>query len=177
MVTQVGVEVRKFKVGDRAGVGCLTGSCGSCENCGDGLENYCPRPTYTYSIFEQDGDAKQYGGFSDIFVVDEGFAVCIPDLAIPLAGYAPLLCAGITVYSPIRHHGLDRPGKHVGVVGLGGLGHLAVKFAKAFGAKVTVISSSESKRREAVDRLGADSFIPCHDTAAMQVTTTCCSLP
>ncbi|KAF8029785.1 hypothetical protein BT93_E2269 [Corymbia citriodora subsp. variegata] len=167
VVTQTGRKVNKFKVGDKAGVGCLIGSCRECDNCHAGLENYCPKPVYTYTIFESDGDTKRHGGYSDILVVEEHFAVRIPD-AISLTGCAPLLCAGITVYSPIRHFGLDRPGKRIGVVGLGGLGHLAVKFGKAFGAGVTVISSSERKRQEAIEELKADSFIASHDMNQMQ---------
>ncbi|KAI3412316.1 uncharacterized protein J3R85_017501 [Psidium guajava] len=158
VVTQAGCKVNKFKVGDNVGVGCLIGSCGECDNCHRGLENYCPKPVYTYTIFESEGDTKRYGGYSDILVVDEHFVVRIPD-ALSLSSCAPLLCAGITVYSPMRHFGLDRPGKRIGVVGLGGLGHLAVKFGKAFGAEVTVISTSESKRQEAIEKLKADSFI------------------
>ncbi|KAL3739440.1 hypothetical protein ACJRO7_020803 [Eucalyptus globulus] len=157
VVTQAGGKVNKFKVGDKVGVGCLIGSCGECDNCHGGLENYCPKPVYTYTIFESEGDTKRYGGYSDILVVDEHFAVRIPD-AISLAGCAPLLCARITVYSPIRHFGLDRPGKRIGVVGLGGLGHLAV----------TVISTSESKRQEAIEELKADSFILSHDMKQIQ---------
>ncbi|XP_039168439.1 probable mannitol dehydrogenase [Eucalyptus grandis] len=167
VVTQAGGKVNKFKVGDKVGVGCLIGSCGECDNCHGGLENYCPKPVYTYTIFESEGNTKRYGGYSDILVVDEHFAVRIPD-AISLTGCAPLLCAGITVYSPIRHFGLDRPRKRIGVVGLGGLGHLAVKFGKAFGAEVTVISTSESKRQEAIEELKADSFILSHDMKQMQ---------
>ncbi|XP_031376991.1 probable mannitol dehydrogenase isoform X2 [Punica granatum] len=167
VVTQVGTNVDKFKAGDIAGVGSLVGSCGACDNCRDGLESYCPSPLYTCTMLEFEGQAKQYGGYSDIIVVNQHFAVCIPD-GLYLPGCAPLLCAGITVYSPIRNLGLDQPGKHIGVVGLGGLGHLAVKFAKAFGAVVTVISSSEHKRMEATEQLGSDSFLVCHDSRQMQ---------
>ena len=167
MVTRVGKEVDKFKVGDRAGVGCLIGSCGKCENCQDDMESYCSKPNYTNTIFD-DGGAKTYGGYSDIYVVNEHFAIRIPD-NLSLDGGAPLLCAGITVFSPMKYFGLDRAGMHVGVVGLGGLGHLAVKFAKAFGMKVTVISTSPSKQSEVTQQLGADSFIFSHDSKQMEV--------
>ncbi|XP_024180612.1 probable mannitol dehydrogenase isoform X2 [Rosa chinensis] len=163
-VTKVGLNVKKFKVGDVAGVGCMMGSCGSCENCKQDLENYCPKMLWTFSGQYEDG-TRAFGGYSNKFVVEEHFAVRIPN-DIPLAGVAPLLCAGITVYSPLKYFGLvPQPGskKHLGVVGLGGVGHMAVKFAKAFGAKVTVISSSPSKEKEAVEQLGADSFLISHD--------------
>ncbi|GAB4848812.1 Probable mannitol dehydrogenase [Ancistrocladus abbreviatus] len=120
-------------------------------------ENYCSKMILTYGSTYYDG-TKTYGGYSNIMVVDEHFAVRIPD-NIPLEAAAPLLCAGITVYSPLRYYGLDKPGLHVGIVGLGGLGHVAVKFAKAFGSKVTVISTSPNKKDEAINRLGADSFL------------------
>ncbi|KAI8524527.1 hypothetical protein RHMOL_Rhmol13G0156300 [Rhododendron molle] len=132
VVTQVGCKVHKFKVGDKAAVGCFVGSCRTCNSCRDDLENYCPKANSTYTLFE--GQPKNYGGFSDIFVVQEHFAVRFPD-TLPLEGGAPLLCAGITVYSPMKYFGLSEAGMHLGVVGLGGLGHLAVKFAKAFGMK------------------------------------------
>ncbi|CAH2042517.1 unnamed protein product, partial [Thlaspi arvense] len=134
-VTEVGSKVQKFKVGDRVGVGCMVGSCHSCENCANGLENYCPKVILTYNGIYHDG-APTYGGYSNIMVCDKIFVISIP-ASLPLDARAPLLCAGITTYSPLRHFGLDKPGMHVGVVGLGGLGHTAVKFAKAFGVKVT----------------------------------------
>lgn len=109
-----------------------------------------------------------YGGYSDIMVADEHFIVRIPD-NLPLDGAAPLLCAGITTYSPLRYFGLDKPGMHVGVVGLGGLGHVAVKFAKAMGVKVTVISTSPKKEEEALKHLAADSFLVSRDQEQMQV--------
>ncbi|XP_044494955.1 probable mannitol dehydrogenase isoform X1 [Mangifera indica] len=166
VVTQVGTKVRNFKLGDKAGVGGLIGSCGSCDQCQNDLENYCPKRMHTTTIFDNGGD-KKYGGFSDIFVVDQHFAFSIPE-NLSLEGVAPLLGAGITVFSPMKFYGLDKPGMHVGVVGLGGLGHLAVKFAKAFGMKVTVISTSPSKMREAIQHLKADSFIVSHDLKQMQ---------
>ncbi|KAG2319105.1 hypothetical protein Bca4012_054641 [Brassica carinata] len=161
VVTEVGSKVTKFKTGDKVGVGCMVGSCGSCDSCTEGLENYCPKMIQTYS-FKYYDDTITYGGYSDNMVCDEGFIIRIPD-NLPLDAAAPLLCAGITVYSPLKYHGLDKPGMHIGVVGLGGLGHVAVKFAKAMGLKVTVISTSDSKRDEAINRLGADAFVVSRD--------------
>lgn len=166
VVTEVGSKVSKFKVGDKVGVGCLVGSCRSCDNCANDLENYCPKMILTYAYKYFDGTIT-YGGYSDIMVADEHFVVRIPE-GTPLDATAPLLCAGITVYSPLRFYGLDKPGMHVGVVGLGGLGHVAVKFAKAMGVKVTVISTSPSKKSEAIDRLGADSFLVSRDQDELQ---------
>lgn len=110
-----------------------------------------------------------YGGYSDLMVADEHFVIRIPD-GLPLDAAAPLLCAGITVYSPLRYFGLDKPGTQLGVIGLGGLGHMAVKFAKAFGAKITVISTSPNKKKEAIEHLGADSFVVSSDQDEIQVT-------
>ncbi|KAA0036359.1 hypothetical protein IC582_018295 [Cucumis melo] len=165
-VTEVGSKVKNFKVGDKVGVGCMVGSCRSCDNCSNDLENYCPKMILTYSSKDSDGSIT-YGGYSDCMVANEHFIVRIPD-SIPLQAGAPLLCAGITVYSPLRYFGLDKPGMKIGVVGLGGLGHVAVKFAKAFGAKVTVISTSPNKKQEATERLGADSFLVSRDQEQMQ---------
>ncbi|KAF2290525.1 hypothetical protein GH714_014263 [Hevea brasiliensis] len=120
----------------------------------------------TYGAKNYDGTIT-YGGYSDIMVADEHFIVRIPD-ALPLDATAPLLCAGITVYSPLKYYGLDKPGMHVGVVGLGGLGHMAVKFAKGMGVKVTVISTSPSKKQEALGHLGADSFLVSRDQDQMK---------
>ncbi|KAI4314443.1 hypothetical protein L6164_027351 [Bauhinia variegata] len=156
-VREVGSSVTKFSVGDIAGVGALVGSCGSCYNCDEGLENYCPKSIYTLSSRYHDGSIT-YGGYSDHIVVEEHFAVFIPK-TLPLDGTAPLLSAGITVYSPMKLHGLDKPGLHLGVVGLGGLGHMAVKFAKAFNMKVTIMSTSPTKKEEALERLCADAFL------------------
>ena len=167
MVTEVGSKVEKFKVGDKAGVGCMVGSCRSCDNCSNNLENYCPKMIPTYGAKYYDGTTT-YGGYSDIMVADEHFIVRIPD-NVPLDATAPLFCAGITVYSPLRYYGLDKPGMQIGVVGLGGLGHMAVKFAKALGAKVTVISTSPTKKEEAIERLGADSFLVSRDQDQMKV--------
>nr|AKL59767.1 cinnamyl alcohol dehydrogenase [Rubus deliciosus] len=166
VVTEVGSKVQNIKVGDKVGVGCMVGSCRSCDSCADHLENYCPKMILTYSAKYYDGTTT-YGGYSDIMVADENFIVRIPE-NLPLDGAAPLLCAGITTYSPLRHFGLDKPGMHVGVVGLGGLGHVAVKFAKALGVKVTVISTSPKKKAEAVERLHADSFLVSTDQNEMQ---------
>ncbi|XP_044470715.1 probable mannitol dehydrogenase [Mangifera indica] len=156
-VIEVGSKVEKFKVGDKVGVGYMVGSCRSCDNCASNLENYCPKMLPSCNSIYYDGTIT-YGGYSNFMVVDEHFVIHIPD-DLPLDASAPLLCAGITVYSPLRYYGLDKPGMHVGVVGLGGLGHVAVKFAKAMGVKVTVISTSPNKKNEAVERLGADSFL------------------
>ncbi|KAH7859666.1 hypothetical protein Vadar_003990 [Vaccinium darrowii] len=159
-------KVQKFTTGDKVGVGCLVGACHSCDNCVNNLENYCPRKILTYNATYHDGKTT-YGGYSDHMVVNENFVVRIPD-NLPLDAAAPLLCAGITMYSPLRYFGLDKPGMHLGVVGLGGLGHVGVKFAKAFGAKVTVISTSPNKKNEAIDHLGADSFLVSRDPDQMQ---------
>ncbi|XP_028246811.1 probable mannitol dehydrogenase [Glycine soja] len=153
VVTEVGSKVEKFKVGDKVGVGCLVDSCRTCQNCDDNLENYCPQYTLTYGAKYRDGTIT-YGGYSNSMVADEHFVIRIP-YSLALDAAAPLLCAGITVYSPLRYYGLDKPDLHVGVVRLGGLGHMAVKFAKAFGAKVTVISTSPSKKDEGIQHLGA----------------------
>lgn len=149
--------MKKVKVGDKVGVGCLVGACHSCESCRKDLENYCPALIYTYASTYHDG-ARTYGGYSDTMVANHRYIVRFPG-HMPLDSGAPLLCAGITVYSPLKYFGLAEPGKHVGIVGLGGLGHVAVKFAKALGAKVTVISTSPSKKNEALHHLGADSFL------------------
>lgn len=166
IVTAVGSKVNKFKIGDKVGVGCMVGSCRSCPSCKQDSENYCSKIIYTYNSVEDDG-TMTYGGYSNMIVVDQHFTVKFPD-NLPLDKGAPLLCAGITVYTPMKNFGLDEPGKHLGVVGLGGLGHVAVKFAKAFGMKVTVISTSPSKKEEAMDRLGADSFIVSSNPKEMQ---------
>ncbi|CAL5189254.1 unnamed protein product [Lathyrus oleraceus] len=161
VVTEVGSKVEKFKVGDNVGVGYMIDSCRSCQNCDDDLENYCPKYTTTCGGKYRDGTVT-YGGYSDSMVADEHFVVLIPDsLSLDIAG--PLLCAGITVYSPLKYYGLDKPGLRIGIVGLGGLGHMAVKFAKAFGANVTVISTSPNKENEAIEHLGADSFLISRD--------------
>ncbi|KAL8476321.1 hypothetical protein ACS0TY_028843 [Phlomoides rotata] len=166
VVTEVGNKVEKVKVGDNVGVGVVIGSCRQCEQCTNDLENYCPKHIDTYGTRYIDGTIT-YGGYSDIMVADEHFIVRWPE-NFPLDAGAPLLCAGITTYSPLRYFGLDKPGLNVGVVGLGGLGHVAVKFAKAFGCKVTVISTSVSKKKEAIEHLGADEFLISSDLNQMQ---------
>ncbi|CAK9159910.1 unnamed protein product [Ilex paraguariensis] len=163
VVTEVGGKVKKFKVG----VGCIVGSCHSRDNCANDLENYCPKFILTYNSIYYDG-TPTYGGYSDILVVNEHFVVRWPE-NLPLDAGAPLLCAGITTYSPLKYYGLDKPGMHVGVVGLGGLGHVGVKFAKALGVKVAVISTSPSKKEEASEHFGADSFLVSRDPDQMQV--------
>ncbi|XVF59124.1 hypothetical protein PTKIN_Ptkin07bG0250100 [Pterospermum kingtungense] len=167
-VTEVGSKVQKFKVGDRVGVGCMVGSCHTCDSCTNNLENHCPKMILTYGAKYYDGTIT-YGGYSNTMVADEHYIVRIPD-NLPLDAAAPLLCAGITVYSPLRFYGLDKPGLHIGVVGLGGLGHVAVKFAKALGAKVTVISTSPNKKKEALENLGADSFLVSRDQDQLKAT-------
>ncbi|KAI3453417.1 hypothetical protein Pfo_010080 [Paulownia fortunei] len=166
VVTEVGSRVQKFKVGDKVGVGCLVNSCRKCDQCVNNLENYCPQPLFTYNSVQPDGSLT-YGGYSDIMVADEDFIIRWPE-NFPLDKGAPLLCAGITTYSPLRYFGLDKPGLRVGVVGLGGLGHVAVKFAKALGTKVTVISTSASKKKEAIENLGADAFLISREPEEMQ---------
>ncbi|XP_043712973.1 probable mannitol dehydrogenase isoform X2 [Telopea speciosissima] len=168
-VTEVGSKVTKFKVGDRVGVGCIVGGCHSCENCNNDLENYCPQSVQTYNSIHFDG-TMTYGGYSDIMVAHQRYIVRMPE-NMPLDAGAPLLCAGITVYSPLKYYGLCNPGMHLGVVGLGGLGHVAVKFGKAFGMKVTVISTSPNKKQEAIERLGADAFLVSVDQEQMQAAT------
>lgn len=163
VVTEVGSKVKKVKVGDKVGVGCMVGSCRSCDQCGSDQEQYCPKMVQTYN----DSTMTTYGGYSDHMVANEHFIISWPE-NLPLDGGAPLLCAGITVYSPMRYYGLDKPGMHVGVVGLGGLGHVAVKFLKALGVKVTVISTNPKKKEEAISNLGADLFLISSDQAQMQ---------
>ncbi|XP_065847841.1 probable mannitol dehydrogenase [Euphorbia lathyris] len=166
IVKEVGSKVEKFKVGDRVGVGCMIGSCLSCEECNNNLENYCPQVIPTFLGKYYDGTVN-YGGYSDIMVADQHFVVNIP-LNLPLHAAAPLLCAGISVYSPLKYYGLHTPGMHVGVVGLGGLGHMVVKFGKAMGLKVTVISTSPHKEYDAIQSLGADSFLVSSDNDQMK---------
>ncbi|PKU77314.1 probable mannitol dehydrogenase [Dendrobium catenatum] len=166
VVTEIGSNVQKFKVGDKAGVGCLVGSCHSCDGCENNLENYCSKMILTYNSIDIDGTIT-YGGYSDLIVVREHFVVKFPE-SLAMDKGAPLLCAGITVYNPMKTFSLDEPGKHLGVVGLGGLGHVAVKFGKAFGMKVTVISTSLNKKDEAIKTLGADAFIVSSDPQQMQ---------
>ena len=160
-VTAVGNEVSKFKVGDRIGVGVFVDSCRICENCKAGLQQYCLEGmTGTYNQLERDGVTVAMGGYSNYFVINEDYAVTIP-ANLPLEGVAPLLCAGITLYSPIKHWGVG-PGKRVAVMGLGGLGHMGVKFAAALGADVTVLSHSPQKEADA-RAMGAHFFIATND--------------
>lgn len=174
IVTEVGSKVEKVKVGDKVGVGCLVGSCRQCDQCSADLENYCPKQILTYSAPYHDGTIT-YGGYSDLMVADEHFIIRWPE-NLPMDIGAPLLCAGITTYSPLRYFGLDKPGLNVGIVGLGGLGHVGVKFAKAFGTRVTVISTSLSKKKEAIENLGADDFLVSRDPEQMQVVLFCQTL-
>lgn len=156
-VSEIGSEVKKFKVGDRIGVGVFIDSCRECEPCKTGLQQYCDKGmTGTYNGYERDGKTVAFGGYSNGFVINEDYALQIPS-NLEMAEVAPLLCAGITLYSPIRYFNTG-PDKQVGVMGLGGLGHMGVKFAAALGAEVTVLSHSESKREDAL-RMGAKEFI------------------
>jgi uncharacterized zinc-type alcohol dehydrogenase-like protein len=164
-VTAVGGKVTKFKVGDLAGVGCMVDSCGHCVNCNAGEEQFCVNGTVlTYNSKHKDGSLAQ-GGYSNNIVVTEAFALKISS-KLDLAATAPLLCAGITTYSPIKAAGV-KPGDKVGVVGLGGLGHMGLKFAHSFGAKVTQFTTSLSKKDDAL-RLGADEVILSKDPKAME---------
>jgi uncharacterized zinc-type alcohol dehydrogenase-like protein len=156
VVTEVGSQVTKYKVGDRVGVGCFVDSCRECEQCRAGEEQYCTNPGMvgTYNAIGRDGQPTQ-GGYSGAIVVDENYVLRIPD-NIPLDAAAPLLCAGITLYSPLRHWNTG-PGTRVAVIGLGGLGHMGVKLAHAMGAHVTVLSQSLKKMEDGL-RLGADEY-------------------
>jgi uncharacterized zinc-type alcohol dehydrogenase-like protein len=165
-VAEVGSQVRKWKIGDTVGVGCFVDSDRECEACKAGEEQYCETGmTPTYNGYERDGKTPTYGGYSTRITVDEDYVLRIPE-GIPLDGAAPLLCAGITTYSPLRHFGV-KAGDKVGVVGLGGLGHMAVKLAKAMGANVTVLSHSPGKRDDSL-RLGADDFLATNDPAVFE---------
>jgi uncharacterized zinc-type alcohol dehydrogenase-like protein len=162
VVAEVGSEVTQFSAGDRVGVGCMVNSCRECENCAKGDEQYClPGNTGTYGSEDRDGTVT-YGGYSDHVVVDEDFVLRIPE-GLELDVAAPLLCAGITTYSPLRHWGAGA-GTRVAVVGLGGLGHMAVKLAKAMGAEVTVLSQSLRKQDDGL-KLGADGYHATSDDA------------
>jgi len=156
-VVSVGNHVKKFKEGDIAGVGCLVDSCRDCDYCNEGLEQYCANGgVFTYSGLEKDGKTVTQGGYSNKIVVDERFVLKVSDKLSP-AHAAPLLCAGITTYSPLRHWKVGK-GHKIGIVGLGGLGHMAIKFAVAFGAEVTVLSTSPGKKEDAL-KLGAHNFV------------------
>jgi len=165
-VTRVGSTVQKFKEGDLAAVGCMVGSCGICESCREGLEQYCEKiPVLTYNSEDTVLGGVTYGGYSDSIVVDEAFVLKVSN-KLDLAGTAPLLCAGITTYSPLRHWNV-RKGQKVGVVGLGGLGHMGVKFANAFGAHVVLFTTSANKIADAL-RLGAHEVVVSKNAAEMQ---------
>ena len=155
-VTAVGSAVTGFKPGDLAAVGCMVDSDGTCAECKAGLEQFCQNFTLTYNFPDIHLGGVTYGGYSDHIVVDQRFVLHVPE-NLDLAGVAPLLCAGITTYSPMRHWNVG-PGKKVGVVGLGGLGHMAVKFAHALGAHVVVFTTSPGKKEDAL-RLGADEVV------------------
>ncbi len=163
--TNVGTAVTKFKRGDLVGIGCLVDSDGTCKQCKAGYENNCPNQVLTYNSPDRHLGGVTYGGYSDSVVVDERFVLRIPS-NLDLAGAAPLLCAGITTYSPMRHWGVGQ-GKKVGIVGLGGLGHMGVKFARAFGAHVVVFTTSPSKQEDAL-RLGAHEVVISRNETEMQ---------
>ena len=164
-VTQVGAAVTKYKPGDLAAVGYLVDSDGTCPQCKADLEQYCPNQTITFNSPDKHLGGVTYGGYSNSIVVDERFVLRVPS-NLDLAGTAPLLCAGITTYSPMRHRGVTE-GKKVGVVGLGGLGHMGVKFARAFGAHVVVFTTSSDKTEDAL-RLGADEVVVSRNADEMQ---------
>src|SRR5690606_34637294 len=164
-VAKVGPAVTKFKIGDLAAVGGLVDSDGDCPNCKAGLEQFCHNATFTYNSPDKRLGGVTYGGYSDSIVVNDRFALRVPT-NLDLAGAAPLLCAGITTYSPMRKAGVTK-GMKVGVVGLGGLGHMGVKFARAFGAHVVVFTTSPSKRDDAL-RLGAHEVVVSRNGNEMQ---------
>jgi uncharacterized zinc-type alcohol dehydrogenase-like protein len=156
-VSKTGDDVKKFKIGDLVGVGCLVDSCRVCNSCKEGLEQYCSNGNSpTYNGYEQDKKTPTYGGYSKIIVVNEGFVLRVSE-KLPMASVAPLLCAGITTYSPLRHWKIGK-GHKVAIAGLGGLGHMGVKFAASFGAEVTVLSTSANKEADA-KKLGAHNFV------------------
>ncbi|WP_229217249.1 NAD(P)-dependent alcohol dehydrogenase [Dyadobacter luteus] len=164
-IVSVGGHVSKFKVGDVVGVGCMVDSCRECQYCNEGLEQYCePGMTGTYNAPDKHLNTHTFGGYSERIVVDENFVLSIPD-NLDLAAAAPLLCAGITTYSPLKHWNVG-PGQKVGVVGIGGLGHMGIKIAKAMGAEVVAFTTSESKFAEA-KRLGADEVVLSKDKEQM----------
>ena len=164
-VTQVGAQVKKLKVDDYAGVGCMVDSCRRCSACNDGLEQYCEEgPTWTYNDKERGTQQLTFGGYSERIVVEERFVVKVPG-SLDMKAVAPLLCAGITTYSPLRHWEVGK-GQRIGVIGLGGLGHMGVKLAKAMGAEVVMVTTSPAKAKDAV-RLGAHEVLISKDSAAM----------
>ena len=168
-ITKVGSKVTDFKEGELAGVGCMVDSCRTCDTCKRGYEQFCKTgAVYTYNALERDGKTPTYGGYSNNIVVDQAFALHVSD-TLPLAGVAPLLCAGITTYSPIKKWNIGK-GHKVAVLGLGGLGHMAVKFAVSFGAEVTVLSTSAHKEQDAYN-LGAHNFCNTKDAAQVKKYT------
>lgn len=161
VVRAVGSSVSKYKVGDHVGIGCFVDSCRECAHCKQDLDQYCLQGcTQTYNDLERDKKTPTFGGYSDVIVADENYVLRIPS-SLPLDKAAPLLCAGITLYSPLKHWGAG-PGKRVAIMGLGGLGHMGVKIARALGAEVTVLSHSDKKREDAL-RMGAHHFISTRD--------------
>ena len=165
-VTRVGAEVTKFKVGDLAAVGCIVDSCGHCEQCEQGEEQFCEHGwTVVFNGQDKKYGGITYGGFSASIVTDENYVLHVPE-SLDLASAAPILCAGITTYSPLKHWGAG-PGKKIGIIGIGGLGHMAIKIAKAMGAEVTVFTTSQSKADDA-KRLGADHVVLSKDEEHMQ---------
>jgi uncharacterized zinc-type alcohol dehydrogenase-like protein len=165
----VGDAVTKFKIGDIAATGCMVDSCRHCENCEHGLEQYCTNGnTLTYNSLEQDRKTPTYGGYSNTIVVNEDFVLHVSE-KLDLAAAAPLLCAGVTTYSPLRHWKVGK-GHKLAVLGLGGLGHMGVKFGAAFGAEVTVLSTSPKKEADA-RKLGAHKFVVTSDPAQLEAVT------
>jgi uncharacterized zinc-type alcohol dehydrogenase-like protein len=164
-VSAVGAHVKHLKQGDLVGVGCMVDSCKECADCGDGLENYCDNMVGTYNGPTPDAPGHTLGGYSEQIVVHERFVLRVTHPEEQLAAVAPLLCAGITTYSPLRHWNAG-PGKKVGIVGIGGLGHMGIKLARAMGAHVVAFTTSESKRQDALD-LGAHEVVVSKDAAAM----------
>jgi len=165
VVTAIGEHVKNFKVGDLAAVGCIVDSCDRCEYCNEGIEQFCDEGvTYSFNSLDKISGGHTFGGFSKTYVCHERYVLKMPPFN-NLAAAAPLLCAGITVYSPLKHWGAA-PGKRVGILGIGGLGHVAIKIAKAMGAEVTVFTTSPAKVKDA-KRLGADNAVLSSDAAAM----------
>ena len=165
-VAKVGAQVKKFKAGDLAAVGCMVDSCRTCPSCREGLEQFCEAvPIFTYNGQDKKSGGVTFGGYSKSIVVDEAFVLRVPEKLDP-AATAPLLCAGITTYSPLRHWKVGK-GQKVGIVGLGGLGHMGVKFARAFGAHVVLFTTSPGKTQDAM-RLGAHEVVLSKDKAEMQ---------
>jgi len=168
-VTRVGNQVTRFKVGELAAVGCIIDSCQKCDSCHEGLEQFCEQfPTFSFNSPDKYLGGVTFGGFSETYVCEDKYVLHVPE-SLDLAAAAPLLCAGITVYSPLKHWNAG-PGKKVGVLGIGGLGHLAIKIAKAMGAEVTVFTTSQSKVEDA-KRLGADHAVLSTDAEQMKTYT------